>query len=155
VRQEPLQWVGYSGGRVHIGHDGSGFGVRLRNAPACGVCWRPFSLASRLVTNGSGASSSPTEGYQTPRWWLSDGWRTVRTEQWDAPLYWLRRDGQWLQMSLSGEAPVDLGTPVSQVSFYEADAYARWAGKRLPTEFEWKSRPASFRRREISLNREV
>lgn len=137
IRQEPLQWVEYPGGRVTIGHDGLGFAFDCET-PRHEVLLRPFALASRLVTNGDWCEFIAEEGYQTSRWWLSDGWKTVRSEEWDAPLYWLRRDGQWLQMSLSGESPLDQAAPVSHVSFYEADAYARWAGKRLPTEFEWE-----------------
>lgn len=140
MRQVPLQWIAYPGGRVTIGHDGNngpGFAFDCET-PRHEVLLRPFALASRLVTNGDWCEFISDEGYQTPRWWLSDGWKTVRAEQWEAPLYWLRRDSQWLQMSLAGESPLDQGAPVSHVSFYEADAYARWAGKRLPTEFEWE-----------------
>jgi ergothioneine biosynthesis protein EgtB len=77
-------------------------------------------------------------GYATPGHWLADGWATVDREGWEAPLYWERGEGAWLAMSLEGLHPVDPASPVCHVSYYEADAFARWAGKRLPTEFEWE-----------------
>lgn len=137
MHHEPLQWFEYPGGQVNIGHEGPGFAFDCET-PRHEVLLRPFALASRLVSNGDWCKFIADEGYQTPRWWLSDGWKTVQAEHWNAPLYWLKRDGQWLQMSLAGESPLEQRAPVSHVSFYEADAYARWARKRLPTEFEWE-----------------
>jgi ergothioneine biosynthesis protein EgtB len=77
-------------------------------------------------------------GYERYEHWLMDGWMTVNAEGWRAPLYWERHDGEWMQMTLSGLRPIDPAAPVTHVSYYEADAFARWAGKRLPTEFEWE-----------------
>jgi len=77
-------------------------------------------------------------GYADPMLWLSDGWATIRREDWHAPRYWEERDGEWMQMSLEGLHPVDPAAPVCHLSYFEADAFARWAGKRLPTEFEWE-----------------
>ena len=98
----------------------------------------PFRLADRLVTNGEWLEFMADGGYRTAALWLSDGWATVNREGWQAPLYWEERDGAWLAMSLEGLQPVDRAEPVAHVSYYEADAFARWAGKRLPTEFEWE-----------------
>ena len=83
-------------------------------------------------------------GYAQPTLWLSDGWRTVKERGWTAPLYWERHDERWWQMTLAGLRPVDPAEPVCHVSYYEADAYARWAGKRLPEEAEWEAAAARF-----------
>ncbi len=101
-------------------------------------CIRPFKLANRCVTNGEWAAFIEDGGYATPTLWLADGWATVKTQGWTAPLYWEEADGGFMQMSLLGFRPVDPGAPVCHVSYYEADAFARWAGYRLPTEFEWE-----------------
>ena len=98
----------------------------------------PFRLADRLVTNGEWLEFMADGGYRTAALWLADGWATVNREGWHAPLYWEQRDGQWLAMSLEGLQPVERAAPVAHVSYFEADAFARWAGKRLPTEFEWE-----------------
>ena len=100
------------------------------------VLLQPFALGDRLVTNGEFLAFMEDGGYRNPALWLSDGWTTVRTQGWDCPLYWRCRDGQWLEYRLGGERPLATGDPVVHVSAYEADAYARWAGGRLPTEFE-------------------
>ena len=97
-----------------------------------------FDLASRLVTAGEFMQFITDSGYQRPELWLSDGWDAVQEEGWEAPLYWERRNGTWWRMTLHGMHPVDPNTAVCHVSFYEADAYARWAGVRLPTEAEWE-----------------
>jgi ergothioneine biosynthesis protein EgtB len=115
-----------------------------------GFCWdnelpahealvRPFKIANRLVTNGEWLSFIEDGGYATPSLWLADGWATVNRESWEAPLYWEKTDAGWSQMSLQGMHPVAPAEPVVHVSYYEADAFARWAGKRLPTEFEWEA----------------
>ena len=98
----------------------------------------PFAIANRPVTNGEYMKFIEDNGYETPVYWLSDGWATVNQQQLKAPLYWEFRDGMWVHFTLSGLKPVEKKQPVTHISFYEADAYARWAGYRLPTEYEWE-----------------
>jgi ergothioneine biosynthesis protein EgtB len=130
-------WIDYPGGIRQVGHDGAGFAWD-NEAPRHDVLIHPFRLADRLITNGEWLEFMADGGYRTASLWLADGWTTVNRDGWDAPLYWERRDGQWLAMSLEGLQPVERAAPVAHVSYYEADAFARWAGKRLPTEFEWE-----------------
>jgi ergothioneine biosynthesis protein EgtB len=105
---------------------------------------RPFRIASRPVTNGEYKAFIEDGGYRRPEFWLSDGWTKVQEEHWEAPLYWLKdndgsaKDGESV-FTLSGVRPLDPGAPVAHVSFFEAQAYASWAGARLPTEFEWET----------------
>jgi ergothioneine biosynthesis protein EgtB len=134
---DAMDWIEFAGGIHKIGHDGMGFAWD-NEAPRHEALIRPFRLANRLVTNAEWLEFMADGGYRTPSLWLADGWNTVNREGWHAPLYWEMRDGQWLGMSLEGLLPVDEPAPVDHVSFYEADAFARWAGKRLPTEFEWE-----------------
>jgi ergothioneine biosynthesis protein EgtB len=136
---EPAEagWIDYSGGIRQAGHDGQGFAWD-NEAPRHDVLIHPFRLADRLVTNGEWLAFMEEGGYRTASLWLADGWATVNRDGWDAPLYWEQRDGQWLAMSLEGLQPVDHAEPVAHVSYFEADAFARWVGKRLPTEFEWE-----------------
>jgi ergothioneine biosynthesis protein EgtB len=101
-----------------------------------------FAIASRVVTNGDFLEFIMDAGYTRPELWLSDAWRLVQEERLKAPLYWREDGDRWLQMTLAGERPVRLEEPVCHVSFYEADAYARWAGARLPTEAEWETMAA-------------
>ena len=135
----PLSWVPFDGGNVEIGHPGDGFAFDLE-LPRHVVALRPFRLASRAVTNREWLAFVEAGGYADPALWLSDGWDTVQAQRWQAPLYWEREGdgGARLQMTLAGIEPLALDDPVTHVSFFEADAYARWAGKRLPTEFEWE-----------------
>jgi dimethylhistidine N-methyltransferase len=137
----------FDGGLVEIGHGGDGFAFD-NEGPAHRVWLEPYALANDLVSNADWLAFIADGGYARPELWLSDGWSTVRAEAWGAPLYW-RRDGDgWTSMGLTGRAPVDPAAPVRHLSFYEADAYARWAGKRLPTEAEWehavRCRPEAF-----------
>ena len=133
----PLTFTAYDGGVHEIGHAGAGFCFD-NEGPRHRALLQPFALADRLVTNEEWLAFMRDGGYRDAAPWLADGWGAVKAEGWRAPLYWEERDGTWWQMSLHGLRPVDLAAPVDHVSFYEADAYARWAGHRLPTEFEWE-----------------
>ena len=134
----PLDWVAFDGGNVETGHAGAAFAFD-NEQPRHVVALRPFRLATRPVTNREWLAFVEAGGYADPQLWLSDGWDTVQAQRWQAPLYWeTADDGARLQMTLAGLQPLALDAPVSHVSFFEADAYARWAGKRLPTEFEWE-----------------
>jgi len=130
-------WIDFPGGISRVGHDGEGFAWD-NEAPRHDVLIHPFRLADRLVTNAEWLEFMADGGYSTAAHWLADGWATVDREGWEAPLYWEKHDGQWLAMSLEGLQPVERAALVCHVSYYEADAFARWAGKRLPTEFEWE-----------------
>lgn len=133
----PLRWFYYDEGIRHIGHDGSGFSFD-NEGPRHRVFLESFALASRLVTNGEYLEFIADGGYERPEFWLSDGWNAVQQFDWRAPLYWQQRDGYWLNFTLSGVRELNPNEPVCHVSFYEADAYARWTGARLPTEAEWE-----------------
>ena len=136
----PLGWREYDGGLVEIGHDSGRDGSFCfdNELPVHQQYLRPFRLADRLVTNGEWQAFMADGGYQRPELWLSDGWGRINAEGWRAPYYWIERDGVWLEHTLTGTWPVDPELPVCHVSHYEADAYATWAGKRLPTEAEWE-----------------
>ncbi|UEM21366.1 ergothioneine biosynthesis protein EgtB [Skermanella mucosa] len=131
-------WIGFNGGIVGIGHEGQGFAFD-NEGPFHETLLHSHRVFSRPVTNGDWQAFIEDGGYRTPTLWLADGWATVNAQQWEAPGYWRRRDGGWVQFTLMGEIPIDDETPVCHVSYYEADAFARWAGKRLPTEFEWEN----------------
>ncbi len=132
---QPMEWIAYDDGIHKIGHRGDGFAFD-NEGPHHDELIRPFSLASRPVTNGEYLDFIEDKGYSTVTLWLSDAWATIQTEGWRSPLYWLERDGVWHEFTLSGLKPLDLNRPVAHVSFYEAQAFATWAGNRLPTEFE-------------------
>ncbi len=133
----PLNWIDVEGGIHSIGHAGDGFAFD-NESPRHEVLVRPFRIASRGVTNREYMSFMEGRGYQRPELWLSDGWDTVNAQHWNAPLYWEQRDGQWFHYTLGGARQVDPDEPVCHISFYEADAFARWSGARLPTEEEWE-----------------
>ncbi|WP_228389341.1 ergothioneine biosynthesis protein EgtB [Cumulibacter manganitolerans] len=133
----PLGWREYEGGLVEIGREGDGFCFD-NELPRHQQYLLPYRLADRLVTNGEWLEFMADGGYRRPELWLSDGWGRVQGEGWSAPLYWSEVDGVWLEHTLHGTFPADPGLPVCHVSHYEADAYATWAGKRLPTEAEWE-----------------
>ncbi|MDX2205005.1 MAG: ergothioneine biosynthesis protein EgtB [Hyphomicrobiaceae bacterium] len=137
--QEPgdMRWIAFEGGIRKAGHDGGGFAWD-NETPCHDVLVHPFKLSDRLVTNGEWLAFIADRAYENPLLWLSDGWASVVREGWQAPLYWEEKDGAWLAMSLEGLREVDPAAPVTHVSYYEADAFARWAGVRLPTEFEWE-----------------
>lgn len=131
----PLRWWNYPGGTVEIGHAGADFAFD-NECPRHSRVVQPFRLASRLVTCGEYRAFIADGGYERPELWLSDGWAIVRAQSWRAPLYWLD-DG--MIFTLHGVQTINPAEPVVHVSFYEASAYAAWAGKRLPTEFEWET----------------
>jgi ergothioneine biosynthesis protein EgtB len=131
-------WIDHPGGIVDIGHDGVGFAFD-NETPRHKVLLNPFRVASRPVTNRDYLKFIADGGYRRPEFWLSDGWAMVRREALNAPLYWLGERAGWRAFSLNGTSPLEDGAPVSHVSFYEAAAYAAWAGARLPTEFEWEA----------------
>jgi ergothioneine biosynthesis protein EgtB len=133
----PLDWVGFEGGIFEIGHDGDGFAYD-NEGPRHEALIHDFKLASRPVSNAEWIAFIEDGGYATPTLWLADGWNTVKSQAWEGPLYFEKAEGGYGQMSLMGFRPVDPGAPVTHVSYYEADAFARWAGYRLPTEFEWE-----------------
>ncbi|MBD1913980.1 MULTISPECIES: ergothioneine biosynthesis protein EgtB [unclassified Leptolyngbya] len=135
-------WLDYPGNLYAIGFEGNEFAFD-NELPRHQVYLQDFWLAAHLVTNGEYLEFIEAGGYQQPDHWLSEGWATVQTQRWEAPLYWEKRDGDWWIMTLGGMRPLNLNEPVCHVSFFEADAYARWAGKRLPTEAEWEVATAS------------
>lgn len=137
IRACARRWIDFAGGLVEIGHAGDGFAFD-NEMPRHRVWLEPFRLASQPVTHGDFIEFIEDGGYRRPELWLSAGWDVVTARGWNAPLYWQQRDGQWFTFTLHGEAPVDPLTPVCHVSFYEADAFARWADARLPTEAEWE-----------------
>jgi len=137
-----LGWIDGRDGIAAIGHDGAGFAFD-NEGPRHRVFLQRHSLGDRLVTTGEWTAFIEDGGYREPRLWLADGWDWVRREGVEAPLYWLERDGARFRFGLDGVKPLDSGEPVCHVSYYEADAYARWAGARLPTEAEWESAAAA------------
>jgi ergothioneine biosynthesis protein EgtB len=136
-RSAPLSWVEHPGGVVEIGHAGPGFSFD-NETPSHPTYLSRFALADRPTTCGDWLLFLEDGGYQRPQLWLSDGWATVHAEGWEAPLYWSRAAEGWEIFTLHGRRPVDLDEPVCHISYYEADAYARWSGARLPTESEWE-----------------
>lgn len=120
-----------------VGDDGSGF-VFDNERPTHQELIQPVKIGRALVTNKEWLEFMADGGYTTPTLWLSEGWAAVQNEEWRAPFYWREVEGEWRSMSLGGMRPVDPAAPVCHVSYFEADAFARWAGKHLPTEFEWE-----------------
>jgi ergothioneine biosynthesis protein EgtB len=133
----PLRWADFEGGVRRIGHEGPGF--RFDNeGPRHEVYVQPFALATRPATAAEYLAFMADGGYERPELWLSDGWAARQANGWSAPLYWESNDGRWWQFTLGGMRPVAESEPICHVSFYEADAFARWSGARLPTEAEWE-----------------
>jgi ergothioneine biosynthesis protein EgtB len=130
-------WTAYSGGVVEMGHQGSEFAFD-NESPRHKVFLQPWVMQNRLVTNGEFLSFLHDDGYNRPELWLSLGWSTVREHNWRAPLYWIQQNGNWFHFTLRGLRPVNAAEPVCHVSFFEADAFARWSAARLPTEAEWE-----------------
>jgi|HubBroStandDraft_1064217.scaffolds.fasta_scaffold07189_5 ergothioneine biosynthesis protein EgtB len=133
----PLGWTEVAGGLRQIGHAGDGFAFD-NEMPRHKVWLEPFRLANRPVTCGEYLAFIADEGYRRPQYWLSDGWALAQQEGWRAPLYWREDAAGWTIFTLAGRRAIDLAEAVCHVSFYEADAFARWAGKRLASEAEWE-----------------
>ena len=151
----PRDRVCFPGGVSLIGHGGPGFAFD-NEMPRHQVILRPFRIASRPVSNSEYRAFIEDDGYRRAELWLSDGWARVQEESWEAPLYWLPDDGGGRcdsVFTLAGPQPLDPNAPVEHVSFYEAAAYAAWAGARLPTEFEWEAASPSFTYGEVGSGR--
>ena len=138
----PVSFVSFAGGLVEIGAAGEGF--MFDNETPRHKVWLPeFDLADRLVTCGEYLAFMDDGGYRNPALWLSEGWAALQRHGWRAPLYWFQEGGEWSEYRLNGSGPVDKDLPVCHVSFFEADAFARWAGARLATEAEWETAASS------------
>lgn len=136
-QNSPPKFIAFEEAVTEIGHNGDGFAYD-NEGPRHRALVPAFSLATQPVTNGEYIAFIEDNGYSRSEFWLSLGWMTVNEQRWNAPLYWTKRDGAWWNFTLSGLRPVDQSEPVTHVSYFEADAYANWAGARLPTEFEWE-----------------
>ncbi len=134
-------WKNLDGGIYEIGNDGKGFGYD-NEFPRHKTYIEPFSLSSKLVTNAEYMEFIDDGAYSKPELWLSDGWNTIQANEWDAPFYWKKVDDKWHSFTLHGFTEVNMDEPVCHVSFYEAEAYSRWYGARLPSEFEWEAASA-------------
>jgi ergothioneine biosynthesis protein EgtB len=141
----PIRWIEGRDGIAEIGHSGSGPSTSPRTGfafdnegPRHRVLLHPHALADRLVTNREWLGFVTAGGYCDPLLWLADGWAWVQAEQVEAPLYWSRAGDGWVRFGLDGTRPIDPAAPVCHISYYEAEAFARWAGARLPTEAEWE-----------------
>ncbi len=145
ARTEPprLEWLLFDGGVREVGHHGDGFAFD-NETPRHPVMLNPFQLASRLTTNGEFLDFITAGGYRKPELWLSDGWDQVLADGWQAPLYWEKREKEWWIFTANGMRLLDLAEPVCHLSYYEADAFARWRGCRLPSEQEWEVAAASI-----------
>jgi ergothioneine biosynthesis protein EgtB len=144
AQSSQLEWRSFGEGVYAVGFEGGRFTFD-NEGPRHDVYLGPFRLASRLATNAEYIEFMRDGGYSKAELWLSDGWDCIHSNQWTAPLYWEQRDGKWWSYTIEGMKPLDLNEPVCHVSYYEADAFARWAGARLPTEFEWEiaARPSA------------
>lgn len=137
----PVSWIECHEQVVEIGHAGAGFAFDCEG-PRHRALVPAHAIADRTVTNAEWTAFIADGGYREPRWWLADGWAWVQRERVSAPLYWEQREGAWTRFGLDGRRAIDPAAPVTHVSFFEADAYASWAGARLPTEFEWEAAAA-------------
>ena len=142
---DQLRWIEGHQGPIDIGHDGAGFAYDCEG-PRHTIWLAPHALADRLTANGEWCEFVEDRGYSTASLWLSDGWTWVQGNGIEAPLHWRRDEsGEWLnRFGLDGPMPIDPTSPVQHVSYYEADAFARWPGARLPTEAEWESAAAGI-----------
>jgi ergothioneine biosynthesis protein EgtB len=151
----PLSWIQIEGGIHSIGYAGEGFAFD-NESPRHEVLLRPFQIASRAVTNAEFIEFIADGGYRRPELWLSDGWDAVCANGWNSPLYWeIGEDASWLCFTESGMKRVQAAEPVCHVSFYEADAYARWSGARLPLEEEWEVTAARYPSKGTLLEDEI
>lgn len=132
-----IAWQEFSSGLYSIGYDGPNFAFD-NESPQHQVHLSAFKIRNRLVTNAEYLAFMHDLGYRRPDYWLSDGWQQVKQQHWSAPLYWEQREGSWWTMTLQGMRPLIMDQPVCHISFYEADAFARWAKARLPSEAEWE-----------------
>jgi ergothioneine biosynthesis protein EgtB len=144
----PLSWHAFEGGLADIGYGGDGFCFD-NELPRHRTYVAPFELGSRLVTNGEYLAFVEAGGYRDPSLWLAEGWDWVNAQRLSAPIYWLQREHRWHEFTLHGVAPLDLRAPAAHLSMFEADAYARWAGARLPTEAEWEVASADQRMHQL------
>ena len=133
----PLNWISVKGGIYEVGHSGQSFAFD-NESPQHKVLLEPFQIASRQATNAEYLEFMQDNGYRRPELWLSDGWDSVAAQGWNAPLYWEQHDGAWLEFTFAGMQEIDPAAPVCHISYYEADAFARWGGARLPREEEWE-----------------
>jgi ergothioneine biosynthesis protein EgtB len=131
------RWLEFDEGVYAVGYDGDGFAYDNERPPHRVFVDR-FQLANRPVTSGEFLEFVEDRGYERPELWLSEGWSRVNAEPWTRPIYWRQREAAWFEFTLAGLRSLDLTAPVSHLSYFEADAFARWAGARLPTEFEWE-----------------
>ncbi len=137
VNANPLHWLEYPAGTYKMGYRGDDYSFD-NEGPEHKVYLESFAIADRLTTNEEFLLFIEAGGYHNPADWLSDGWKKVQTEQWQHPFYWSKENDDWFEMTLAGMRPLDMNAPISHVSFYEANAYANWLDKRLPTEQEWE-----------------
>lgn len=135
---QPLEFIRFTGGLKKLGAEANGFAYD-NERPQHDIWQPPFKIASRPVTNGEFIEFIEDGGYRRPELWLSEGWTAIKEGRFDAPLYWENRDGEWWHYTLGGMQPINRHAPACHVNYYEADAFASWAGKRLPTEAEWET----------------
>ncbi len=139
----PVHWERMEGGLCEIGWNGEGFAFD-NEGPRHKVYLHPFELACRPVTNADYLEFIEDGGYENPTHWLADAWEAIKSENWQAPIYWRKAQYTWREYTVFGERSLNLQAPVCHVSYYEAAAYASWAGARLPTEFEWEAAASLF-----------